>query len=753
MTVMQPLPSQHESSALRPVKNAAARQNHIFSPPQHAYVNPSPLKPLRPHQMPQNAPTPFSQFNNMVPMPAPLASSYHTDSMQKRSSMPNAFPMLPPKTTFTTFVPSNPMGKENHAPQMYGVTSAPHPSSSYGNDFLCNDNFNIITTHLAAKPTLKRSLMDAAPIIEPRPTKRHKVTLENVEQARERRGSDAHDLPPPHAFPDLIDDGTKPSHSYAQLIGMAILRAPRRRLTLAQIYKWISDTYSFYSKEEATGWQNSIRHNLSLNKAFIKQERPKDDPGKGNYWAIQPGMEQQFIKDKIFKKAGDTSDASPLASQEFESKPAEETPHGSCSLMSPTAAQTHVDKTSATSGRIDAPSSDATIPESEIDAEGQYEAERACVPSSPFMRSSPPTALMQSSPPVAQADQHKHDTPPAVPRFPASSASQSHKRKFASMDDSGYISSLDSSALRQSRPVSRKASDGDRARAKRGRAEEEIARLRGSSYDSPTRARTFANMVPLNSSPIRISQSPAKMLPPLTPMVKLKAPNKPPPSVSPNTNLRMHRALVRKLVGSPLRDVSNIDDPLPYSPEFNLEANKRLFEEYKTMDTHSDVDYQCLADQFWFPINGMDSGCNESPLRNAIIRRRSPERPRSVPALGDITNSAMSRPLSTLTSTPTFKFTPVLASSTYVSPTKNSSYMDSPLKGFGLAPLPKMLSPAVNFTQFSLPGDELYQTLVAEEAEDTIGVDLMNPFPKIGANGHAKQGGRPMLGRSATSRF
>jgi forkhead transcription factor HCM1 len=51
----------------------------------------------------------------------------------------------------------------------------------------------------------------------------------------------------------------------------------------------MSDTYSFYKLTDS-GWQNSIRHNVSLNKAYIKQEeRPKDAPGKGRYWTIQPG--------------------------------------------------------------------------------------------------------------------------------------------------------------------------------------------------------------------------------------------------------------------------------------------------------------------------------------------------------------------------------------------------------------------------------------------------------------------------------
>ena len=63
------------------------------------------------------------------------------------------------------------------------------------------------------------------------------------------------------------DDGTKPPYSYATLIGMAILRNPARKLTLSAIYAWISDTFSYYSNTDS-GWQDSIRHNLSLNKNF-----------------------------------------------------------------------------------------------------------------------------------------------------------------------------------------------------------------------------------------------------------------------------------------------------------------------------------------------------------------------------------------------------------------------------------------------------------------------------------------------------
>ncbi|KAL6709299.1 transcription factor [Coniothyrium glycines] len=90
----------------------------------------------------------------------------------------------------------------------------------------------------------------------------------------------------------------KPPHSYAQLIGQAILSSDEEMLTLSNIYDYIKSRYAFFRYTNG-GWQNSIRHNLSLNKSFEKVARRTDEPGKGMKWKIADSEREDFIKKQL----------------------------------------------------------------------------------------------------------------------------------------------------------------------------------------------------------------------------------------------------------------------------------------------------------------------------------------------------------------------------------------------------------------------------------------------------------------------
>lgn len=102
----------------------------------------------------------------------------------------------------------------------------------------------------------------------------------------------------------------RPPYSYSALIAMAINGARNRRLTLSQIYQYVADNFPFYNKSKA-GWQNSIRHNLSLNDCFMKVPRDDDDPGKGNYWTLDPNCEKMFDNGNFRRKRKRKSDSLP----------------------------------------------------------------------------------------------------------------------------------------------------------------------------------------------------------------------------------------------------------------------------------------------------------------------------------------------------------------------------------------------------------------------------------------------------------
>ena len=107
----------------------------------------------------------------------------------------------------------------------------------------------------------------------------------------------------------IADKYTKPKMSYAQLIGEAIMHSKDRQLTLSELYAEINKRHPYYSLNNKN-WQNSIRHNLTLNKSFTKVPRNTTE-GRGSYWTMEPGAESVIFK----RQARASSGGSPSVAQ------------------------------------------------------------------------------------------------------------------------------------------------------------------------------------------------------------------------------------------------------------------------------------------------------------------------------------------------------------------------------------------------------------------------------------------------------
>lgn len=652
--------------ALGPLSGATLNQNINFNPSNTSSLGLSPTK----HNGSSSSPPPEvlvdTNFNSIL-MPPPQDASAFTDSLRKTQSSfspPTKSTLNPAAAPFMMY-PVNPLhiDQENlYTPAIYNQNVQAQQGTFYGGKApieqtlmeaaplqplkdRTNTKGSSKNATVNQKATLKRTLSEAS-LLEPINDRANlkKAKLDESITALDPQDQQF-DLPDPASLPDPIDDGptNKPQYSYAQIIGMAILRAPARRLTLNQIYTWVAAHFSHFREHSKVQWQNSIRHNLSLNKSFEKQDRPKDDPGKGHYWIIKPGCEAQFLKDK--PRRNTNSAPTPFISSNSD-LPRPSSAHSVVAYPPP-----------STSKNIDSSkfpdetelSSDATILATDPNIHDGIDARTAAAAQAQNICSSPPAVQLCSSPPPVPAEAipaavRREATPPAVSRLPEKTrlpenkSSGGRKRKFGAVagpGDSGYYSSLELSSIQKANRHIIFDDDDDHWEPPMrtiGRAEEAIARMRSSSYDSPSKTSQVARPSTAaelpTSSPFRPFENPKKA--PLTPPVVFKKPARPVVSVSPNTNLKNHRAKIKKMLASP---GASLAEPL-IVPTDNAGSSLKV------------PTQTWLADGFSYDHFDAFTTPMQSPATRGSPEKRPTKRPRLERAnttdgvLTDITNSA-----------------------------------------------------------------------------------------------------------------
>lgn len=186
--------------------------------------------------------------------------------------------------------------------------------------------------------------------------------------------------------------------------------------------------------------------------------------------------------------------------------------------------------------------------------------------------------------------------------------------------------------------------------------------------------------------------------PPLTPVIKFKKPTKPPPSVSPNTNLRNHRRKIQQMVNSPIKHLGLTEEDQPWSPAFNI--LDETFTPNESFHSGFDVFADSTVDNVSTPARG-------SPEKRSTKRARLESGGSGGNALADITSMSVNSRMG--------------VSSLSSQKSKGLLFPDSPSK----LPDPSRFVDATHDDFFSFH-------LFDEGPGEVDGVDLLQGFQKIG---------------------
>ncbi|KAI5306768.1 hypothetical protein KEM56_007215 [Ascosphaera pollenicola] len=86
--------------------------------------------------------------------------------------------------------------------------------------------------------------------------------------------------------PEDISKADKDNAPYAQLIYRALMSSENHMMSLQQIYEWVAKNSNKVQDRTCKGWQNSIRHNLSMNAAFESIKGIDADGKPTSVWVL-----------------------------------------------------------------------------------------------------------------------------------------------------------------------------------------------------------------------------------------------------------------------------------------------------------------------------------------------------------------------------------------------------------------------------------------------------------------------------------
>lgn len=102
-----------------------------------------------------------------------------------------------------------------------------------------------------------------------------------------------------------LDGNGKPPHSYVTLIAKALLSSPDRKRTLREIYDYLRSEFPYFQTCDSE-WKNCVRHNLSLNKCFVRLVGEGCIPSqiKGAAWTFAADAAEFFAPDGTHIRPG-----------------------------------------------------------------------------------------------------------------------------------------------------------------------------------------------------------------------------------------------------------------------------------------------------------------------------------------------------------------------------------------------------------------------------------------------------------------